>query len=76
MGKEIVKIKRESNGSIDIETVEDMNMWELFNITKDMVAIVTELMLSDLDEITYQKYKKELKNILSLAIDEGYIERR
>lgn len=73
MGKEIVKIKRESNGSIDIETVEDMNMWELFNITKDMVAIVTELMLSDLDEIKYQKHKKELKNILTQSIDEGYI---
>lgn len=76
MGKEIIKIKRESNGSIDIETVEDINMYELFNITKDMVAIVTELMLSSLDEIKYQKYKKELKNILSQAIDEGYIERR
>ena len=50
-----------------------MNMWELFNITKDMVAIVTELMLSDLDEIKYQKHKKELKNILTQSIDEGYI---
>lgn len=73
MSKEIIKIKKQSNGSIDIETVEDMNMWELFNITKDMVAIVTELMLSDLDEIKYQKHKKELKNILTQSIDEGYI---
>ena len=73
MSKEIIKIKRESNGVIDVETVENMNMLELFNVTKDVVAIVTQLMLSSLDEITSHKHKKALKEILCQAVDEGYI---
>ena len=73
MSKDIIRIKKENDGSIDIETIENMSMLELFNVTKDIVAIVTELMLSDLDDIKYHKYKKEIKNILSQAIDEGYV---
>lgn len=71
--KDIIKIKREEDGTIDVEVIENMNALELFNVTKDVVAIVTQLMLRDLDEVKYHKNKRALKEILCQAVDEGYV---
>lgn len=72
MGKEILKIKRENDGSIDIETIEDINIAELYRVIVDSVAIVTELMLKDLDDVKYHKFKKNIKEDLAKAVDGGY----
>lgn len=39
----------------------EMNVAKLYRVIVDSVAIVTELMLKDLDEIKYQKFKKNIK---------------
>ncbi|EES48036.1 hypothetical protein NE172_01980 [Clostridium botulinum] len=72
MSKEILKIIRENDGSIDIKTIENINIAELYRVVVDSVAIVTELMLKDLDEVKYQKFKKSIKEDLARAVDEGY----
>ncbi|WP_252241520.1 hypothetical protein [Clostridium sp. ZBS18] len=74
MSKEILKITRENDGSIDIKTIENINMAELYSVIVDSVSIVTELMLKDLDEVKYQKFKKGIKEDLARAVDEGYTE--
>lgn len=72
MSKEILKIKRENDGSIDIETIENINIAELYKVIVDSVALVTELILNDLDDVKYYKFKKNIKEDLARAVDEGY----
>jgi hypothetical protein len=72
MNKDILKIKKLEDNTTDIEVLENVNVTELYKVMIDTVAIISELMLQDVDDLKYHKFKKQIKDDLVRAVDEDY----
>jgi hypothetical protein len=73
MNKPILQITRdEESQHTDIQVLSDINMADMYKIMIDTVATISEVLLQDMDDIKYYKYKKAMIEDLINAIEVGY----